>query len=118
MSAWLLIGLALSLPFTGKPTYLACAFQPPEKAPPIALTIARSYRTVTLTIPSTGHVEQHRTSLSASSISFDSPLPYGNVNYAINRTDLSIVQTSTGPSVATSIVQGQCRLQPAAKPVL
>jgi hypothetical protein len=115
MSAWLLIGLALSLPFTGKPAYLACTFQAPEKAPPIEVAIARSYRTVTLTIPSTGHVEQHKTALSAASVSFDSPLPYGNVNYSINRTDLSIVQTTTGPSVAIGIVQGQCKVQTAPK---
>jgi hypothetical protein len=115
MSAWLLIGLALSLPFTGKPTYLACEFQAPDKAPPMDVTIARSYRTVSFTIPSTGHVEQHRTTVSASTIGFDSPLAYGNVNYAINRADLSIVQTTTGPSISTAIVRGQCKLQGAPK---
>lgn len=115
MSAWLLIGLAVSLPFTGKPTYLTCAFQAPDKAPPMDVTIARSYRTVTVTIPSTGHVEQHRAAVSASAIGFDSPLPYGNVNYSINRADLSIVQTTTGPSIAASVVRGQCKLQGAPK---
>lgn len=115
MSAWVLIGLALALPFSGNPTYLACEFPSPDKAPPIEVKIARSYRAVTLTIPSTGHVEQQRAVVSASSISFDSPLPYGNVNYSINRADLSIGRTTTGPSITATVTKGQCRLQTAPK---
>jgi hypothetical protein len=115
MSVWLLMGLALSVPFSGKPTYLACEFQSPDKAPTIQLAIARSDRMVTLSIPSTGRVENLRTSLSASWLMFDSPLQYGNVNYAINRADLSIAQTTSGPATMATVIKGQCKLQTAPK---
>lgn len=115
MSVWMLMGLALALPFSGKTTYLACEFQSPDKAPPIELTIARSYRAVTLSIPSTGRVESQPASLSGSRLSFDSPMAYGNVNYSISRADLSVVQTTSGPSIEATLINGQCKLRPAAK---
>jgi hypothetical protein len=113
MSAWLLAALAVSIPFMGKPTHLACTFQDAEKVPAIDLVIAASHRAVAMTIPSTGHVERQSATLSAAMLSFDSPLRYGTVTYTINRADLSIVRTEGGPSVDTVIAKGMCTIEPA-----
>jgi hypothetical protein len=111
MSAWAMLGLALVTPFGGKSTHLACTFAGADGPPAITIVVAPSYRAVALTIPSTGHVERRPAALSGASLIFDSPLQYGTVTYTISRADLTIVRTQAGPSVATTVAKGQCRLE-------
>jgi hypothetical protein len=117
MSAWIIVGLAMSVSFGEKPTHLACTFQE-DKAPAIEVAVAPSYRAVALTIVSTGRVERRQATLAGGMLSFDSPLQFGNVNYSINRSNLSIVRTEGGPSVATTTARGQCEIVAAPKLIL
>jgi hypothetical protein len=114
MNAWMMGGLFISALFGGKSTHLACRFQD-DRVPAIDVVVAPSYRAISLTIPSTGHVERRQATLSGAMLIFDSPLPYGNVNFSINRANLSVVRTEGGPSVGTTIATGQCEIEVAPK---
>jgi hypothetical protein len=112
MLAVVMLGGVVAMPAVAAPTYLACTISSGGEPAHLNITADEANQIATLEIIETGHVERRPAVFTQTTVTFDSPMSFGDTAYRISRTDLSInAVVSAGQTSVTS--SGSCTVQTA-----